>query len=124
MKPLSFLLLTLLIFQSGFSQNVIFYITGDKVNIREDTTVTTPTLKQFDWGSKLSGTRVNDNWYSYEFHGDKFFVSAKYAAEADEFYEMAEQKMDRNGYTKFELLLLHKERNQLSRAVIMGERMR
>ena len=104
--------------QPIYSQQRAIYITGDHVNIRRDTNSTERSHYQADWGTKFLGEKISQQWFSVflEYEMDYVFISTKYAAEENNFIRLAEEKREKNGKTKFELMLLYKKYNQSDKA--------
>jgi len=118
MRHFILLILTSVLIQINCAQNITFFIVGDNVNIRPDTTFTSNDLFQVDWGTKYQGTKTSNNWYSFTsyFHYETRYISAKYVAEENNFYDLAEKKIEKNGNTKYELMLHYKINQQEDKA--------
>ncbi len=118
MRHIFILIITSLFIKTNCAQKITFFIIGDNVNIRQDTTFTSKNIFQVNWGTKYQGVKVSGNWYSFfnEFHSETRYMSAKYVVEEDEFYNLAEEKSNKNGRTKYELLLHYKKNNSRGKA--------
>lgn len=104
--------------QINCAQNITFFIVGDNVNVRPDTTFTSKNLFQVDQGKKYQGTKASNNWYSFtsDFHYETRYISAKYVAEENNFYDLAEKRTEKKGNTKYELMLHYKINKQEDKA--------
>ena len=119
MKTLVISLFILIFTNSIYTQTTTFFVVGDNVNIRIDTTFTSNPTYKVDYGTKFIGKKENENWYSYydELMDEKWYVSTKYAVNESDFINAAKHKDKKNGITKFELMLHYKKEQKLNTAL-------
>lgn len=118
-----FFILPLVLFCANISaQNVTFFVIGDKVNIRSAPSLDSEKIHQAEWGTKYTGKRVNKDWYTFytESTDEDGYLSSKHVVEEKEFYPLAEAKSDKNGRTKYELLLYYMSSKQDNKAEQMA----
>jgi len=118
MRQFFILVVTFLFAQTNCAQKITFFIIGDNVNVRSDTTFTSNNIYQVNWGTKYQGIKVSNKWYSFiaDFHLETKYISSEYVADKKLFYDLAERKMEKNGNTKYELLLHYKIDGQVDKA--------
>ena len=111
------IIISIIAFESD-AQKMTFFIIGDNVNVRPDTTFTSTNTFQVNWGMKYQGSKVSDNWYSFVgvLNHEPKYIYAKYVLEENEFYKLAEEKSNKNGRIKYELLLHYKKSNHIEKA--------
>ncbi|MFA7301893.1 MAG: hypothetical protein WC069_06305 [Candidatus Shapirobacteria bacterium] len=102
-----------------YAQSSTFFVVGDNVNVRLDTSFLMQHTFQVDCGTKFSGKKESANWYSYfdELMDETRYISAKYVVNEIDFVNTVEQKNNKNGLTKYELLLHYKKDRQLNIAL-------
>lgn len=119
MKHLLIILAVYWLKLNAAGQEVTFYVTGDRVHVRRDTTFTASPVYQEEWGTKFTGRKISASWYSFVnegLGGNEMFISTKYAAETREFKELAEKKKEKNVRTKYELMLIYLAEKDSGRA--------
>lgn len=95
-----------------------FYIIGDNVNIRADTSLSSDVLFKVNFGEEFLCRRISDNWFETEYENG--FISSKYVADEFNFTTAAENLEIKNGTTLYSLLKHYKKIGQLAKAEDMS----
>jgi hypothetical protein len=97
-----------------------FYIIGDNVNIRADTSLSSQVYLKVNFGEEFLCRRISDNWFEWKTDYENGFISSKYVSDEANFTTAAEKLETKNGTTLYSLLKYYKKIGQLAKAEDMS----
>lgn len=94
-----------------------YYIIGDKVNIRGDTSLNSPVYRQSVFGEEFQAKRLNKDWYYLlDYDEVPVYVSSKFITNPVNFLKLAEARPKKNSQTLLSLVKIYKNSGQLTKA--------
>lgn len=82
------------------------FIVGDKVNVRDKSSLKSKVIFQLNWGDEVHAKKVNEEWYKFMSFDESsiYFIHSSYIKNKEAFIKLAMKREDRN--SKTDLLLL------------------
>jgi len=94
-----------------------YYIIGDKVNIRGDTSLNSRVDFQAVFGEEFLAKKLNKDWYYLlDYEEEPVYVSSKFITGPKNFLKLAEARTKKNSPTLLSLLKIYKNSSQLTKA--------
>lgn len=94
-----------------------FYIIGDNVNMRPDTNSINEVYFKTNFGEVIACRRISNKWYEYDTEYDQGYISARYLANENMFFKLAEKRTKKNGTTLYELEKIYLKMGMLEKAI-------
>ncbi len=94
-----------------------YYIIGDNVNVRIDSTSKDKIAFQLSYGEIVGLSRISKDWYYLDTGYDQGYVSAKYVTGEYFFFKLAQKKLKKNGTTLYSLEKLYLKKGMIEQAI-------
>ena len=93
-----------------------YYIIGDNVNVRIDSTSKDKVAFQLSYGEIVGLSKISNDWYYLDTGYDQGYVSSKYVSGEYYFFKLAQKKPKKNGTTLFSLEKLYLKKGMIEQA--------